>query len=657
MPILSFSHIPFKSKIILGTVLPLILLCLVSTFVYFSIQRQNETNTWVEHTHKVISEGQQLLKLLIDMETGQRGFLITGEVVFLEPFYSAKTIWDNKLTSLKALVSDNVEQVKRLNKIGKLQKRWLTDAAEPEIAARRMTGKTIEETLNSVRKLVERGTGKGIIDKVRVIKDQFIELEEVLMEQRLASQKEAVELTVLIVISGTILATALASIFVWYLSGNIINTLNILIRAVEKTEQGNFDNIIKINSNDEFHLLARSFNQMNNTLKESIQKMENAIKAKGDFLANMSHEIRTPMNGILGMLTLLEETKLDDEQNEYIESIRTCGDGLLVVINDILDISKLEAGKLHLESMPFDLRRTINECCYLLDVQASNKGLNIRADIDDKIPDFLIGDKLRIRQILLNIINNAIKFTEKGTVDLKVILKSQLEDQSLIYFSVEDKGIGISKEDQTKLFKAFSQVDNSISRKYGGTGLGLIICAQLVKQMKGDIFVESELNKGTTFTFNLPLLRAKDNLSSSSNNCINQLMPQEKLSKKYPVKILLAEDNNINQAIAKKLFQKLGYSIDMAKDGLEAVESVLENKYDMVFMDMQMPNMDGVTATKEIIKLQPDEHPYIVAMTANVLLQDKQRCFDAGMQGFVGKPVNIDHIIKAIEQYGNRTTI
>ena len=421
------------------------------------------------------------------METGERGFLITGNSLFLEPFDNALEVWSAKISQLTELVADNKTQVERLNKIDALQQQWLTQAAEKEIAARRQVNDTEFATMEKVIQLIEAQTGKNIIDQIRQIKQQFIQAEHRLMIERQQAASQAITSAKRVVLFGGASAVILAIFITLYITTQLVRNLNILVHSTEQISAGDFDHKVLVSSQDEFSLLATSFNRMTISLKQSIEKMESAVQVKTDFLANMSHEIRTPMNGILGMLTLLEETHLNKQQLEYIESIRSCGDGLLVVINDILDISKLEAGKLALEQQSFDLSAVINESCFLLDSLASQKGLTISILIDKNIPDYLVGDRLRIRQVLLNLLSNAIKFSNQGDVQLILTIDSMTDQHCNINIEIIDQGIGISADDIDKLFKPFSQVDTSTTRLYGGTGLGLIICAQLVKQMGGGV--------------------------------------------------------------------------------------------------------------------------------------------------------------------------
>jgi len=643
--ILNHLNLSIRQKITFAFALPLFLMTLVATLLYVSSNRQSESARWVEHTHQVISQGNQLLRLLVDMETGERGYVITGNEVFLEPFNKAKKIWSSEIVSLTQLVSDNPEQVKRLIEIDTLQKQWLVKAAQKEIDARAKVTNSDLNTMKIVISMIEAQTGKDIIDQIRQIKSQFIQAENTLLLARNLSAKQAINNVKLTVFLGIVTTLLLAGFLSVYIYSYIAKTLQELVATTKRIASGDFDHSVKLNSKDEFYLLGQSFNSMAKSLKESIEKMESAVKVKTDFLANMSHEIRTPMNGILGMLTLLEDTNLSKQQIEYIESIRSCGDGLLVVINDILDISKLEAGKLDLEQHAFDLRLMVNETCYLLDAMASQKGITISISIDNKLPKYLLGDRLRIRQVLLNLLSNAIKFTNQGTVQLNVALNSLSEGDCSLMIEVIDQGIGIAAEDLDKLFKPFSQVDTSTTRLYGGTGLGLIICAQLIKQMGGNISVKSKQGQGSIFSLTLSLAVAEELLSNEQNPLIND---KADLSSQFPLAILVAEDNKINQIIARKLFSKLGYKVDIAVNGLLAVTAVKNKSYDMIFMDMQMPEMDGVTATKEILKLAGKENIPIVAMTANVMADDKQRCIEAGMVGFVGKPINIDHIINEI---------
>lgn len=645
MPFLStFQSIPLRKKILLGLILPVALLASISISVFYSLEKQQKTADMVEHTHKVIASAHELSKLLIDMETGERGYLITGNKDFLEPYFEASSLWELKLNALKRLVSDNPAQKVLLLDIEELQEQWQVKAANVEIATRQQMDKSEQEIMADVVFLIEQETGKNIIDAIRRIKHKFIAVEQNLMTVRQAENLQASKQTRLLIIVGTLAALLIACAAIFIIFNSISRNLNQLISGTERVSGGDFSQPIKVDSKDEFQRLADAFNMMSYSLKKSIEELETALKVKSNFLANMSHEIRTPMNGILGMLSFLENSKLDRNQREYIDSIRSCGNGLLVVINDILDISKLEAGKLAIETKPFNIRKAVNEVCFLLDNEISQKGLALRLRVDTRLAQYYLGDEIRIKQILLNLLNNAIKFTDAGEILVSV---SQYGEE--VRFTVKDQGIGISDADQTKLFKPFSQVDASITRKYGGTGLGLIICAQLIKQMKGNIKVESELGDGSKFVFKLPLAITHD--VPASEIVADSESDTKDFAVKYPLSILVVEDNNINQVIAKKMFSQLGYLVAVAADGEKAVQVTQNKKFDVVYMDMQMPIMDGVTATKIILDEQQNNPPYIVAMTANVLQEDRDRCSAAGMKDFIGKPIAIDDIKRTIIDY------
>lgn len=392
------------------------------------------------------------------------------------------------------------------------------------------------------------------------------------------------------------------------------------------------------------------------TEKKLAQKeREKILQTKSEFLANMSHEIRTPMNGILGMVTLLGETKLSSEQDEMLKIVKSCGDGLMTILNDILDYSKIEAGKVSLEIIAFDLRKMINEVLYLSSFKASQKGIELISVIEDATPKFLYGDVTRIRQILMNFVSNAAKFTEKGKIVIEVKSIDVKADIHDIKFSVIDSGIGISPENQKQLFKPFSQADSSITRKFGGTGLGLTIIAKLSKIMGGKIGVESNVGKGSNFNITLSLKRAEQEHSIKS--AVGDSYSKEELDLEISYhKILVVEDNNVNQKIAKMMLKKLGFSCDVVGNGLECLEQLKltnGNDYTLIFMDMKMPEMDGITATKKIIEKYGDNRPLIVATTANVFKSDKELCFKAGMDDFIPKPIRIIDLKRILITYGN----
>jgi len=363
-------------------------------------------------------------------------------------------------------------------------------------------------------------------------------------------------------------------------------------------------------------------------LDEALAFMQNSSRAEGEFLAVVSHEIRTPMNGVLGMAQLLQMTELTEEQRRYVETIQSSGETLLTIINDILDLSKLDAGKVTLAARPVDLRSVVADVIDLLRPQAQHKGLYLDTEIDKSVPPWIVGDATRLKQVLTNLVGNAVKFTHHGGVQ---VFGRILPDATTLECKVVDSGIGIPADKTPRLFKKFSQVDSSINRRYGGTGLGLVITKRLVEGMGGTISVESKQRQGSTFTFCLPVAISQAPAETTGPTAAPGPLPSE-------LRILLVEDNAVNQMLALGVLQKLGCRADLAHDGEEAIAMTRASGYDVVLMDMQMPKMDGVSATRAIRAMENVHQPYIIALTANAMESDRQLCLSAGMNDFLAKP-------------------
>ncbi len=386
---------------------------------------------------------------------------------------------------------------------------------------------------------------------------------------------------------------------------------------------------------------------------------ENANRLKSEFLANMSHEIRTPLNGVLGMLQLLARCKRTSDQGQYIEDARTSAEGLLSLLNDVLDLSKIEANYVSLETIPFSVRQCVSEAARTMCARAKQKHLALTFEIVEPVPQALVGDPLRLRQILLNLIGNAIKFTDQGQVAVTVrCQESHHPGMAQLHFAVADTGIGISAAAQGHVFDAFRQADASTTRKYGGTGLGLAICSRLVQMMDGKIWVESQQEKGSVFHITLALPITAERSSSLPGDAAvpsrNGARSADATKHNYPrqaTRVLLAEDNPINQKIVVHLLHQRGHSVTVADDGRKAVELAAGEDFDLILMDVQMPVMGGYEAVRAIRKQQAANHKRvpIVAMTANTMSGDREKCLEAGMDGYIAKPIDFKDLIRLVE--------
>ena len=412
---------------------------------------------------------------------------------------------------------------------------------------------------------------------------------------------------------------------------------------------------------------AQELEQKNEELEAALATTREATQLRSRFLANISHEIRTPMNGVLGMTDFLLGTQLSSEQQEFADSIKRSADSLLTLINDILDLSKMEAGKLRLDRVPFQLGATLAELASLFAVEARLKGLEFVSIVPSELPRLVVGDPGRLRQVLKNLLGNALKFTDRGEIGIQAEVLNRATNVVQVRFTVHDTGIGITPDQQIRLFESFTQGDGSSTRRHGGTGLGLAISKQLVELLGGEIGVSSEPGQGSRFWFTASFGLAAPAEIPASKPAVKVAPPRttaavpKRPAVPNPVaiqshsRILLAEDNEINQRITLRLLEKLGVAADAVVNGREAVQALEKRKYDLVLMDCQMPDMDGFEATA-IVRSREDgtHHTPICALTANAMEGDRERCLAAGMDDYISKPVGLEKLQKAVDRWVHR---
>jgi signal transduction histidine kinase/ActR/RegA family two-component response regulator len=412
--------------------------------------------------------------------------------------------------------------------------------------------------------------------------------------------------------------------------------------------------------------------QLNKQLEAAIGRAEQSAleanlgsQAKSDFLAVMSHEIRTPMNAVIGFTSLLLDTQLSGEQRDWLRTVRSSGEALLTIINDILDFSKIESGRLELEQQPVSVRQCINDIVGLLGEQARRKNLDLRSVVDLRVPGWITTDGTRLRQVLLNLVGNAIKFTERGEVEVSIVCETGAAGEALLGFNVRDTGAGIAPDRLVRLFKPFSQADSSTTRKYGGTGLGLAICRSLAKLLGGSVEVARTSSAGTTFHFSiacLPCDLMPDALPSDLVPEAGGRPTRPPLfappangtgDRQPPLRLIVAEDNVVNRKLLQHLFRRLKFEAEFVTNGVECLQLLREDAYDLVLMDCQMPEMDGYEATQRIRAGEGGEAHRtirIIALTAHAMAGDREKCLAAGMDDYLTKPIQPPQLVAALER-------
>ncbi|WP_413582412.1 ATP-binding protein [Bdellovibrio sp. HCB288] len=581
------------------------ILVIIGVTIFYSGRQLQLASLWRKHTYEVLTEVQKTKANLEESKVTLSAMFI-DPTISQEPFNSAQLALQRNLDTLSKLASDNPTQARRIQRLKSLSATkstiWQRFAAELQHNGKILTDEKYRSLLTSAE----------TSEIHRLLSDIETE-EQTLLTQRSGKLESKFINTCILVAVGIGI-----SFLLFFLSTRLLSNQ---IRMRESIEA---------------------------ELEVARTKALEASNMKSAFLANMSHEIRTPLNGIIGMLKLFEQTPLNSRQQDYFETIKTSSNALLSLINEILDLSKIESGKLQLEETNFELSSLVRSAVSIVEYSARMKNLEIKIEIDPTVPEFLTGDPLRLRQVLLNLINNAIKFSEQGTIKVRITPKGPDAEGSMhLLFEVIDQGVGFDDDTRKKLFKSFTQGDSSTTRKYGGTGLGLAISKQIVEMMRGKIDVDSVKGIGSRFYFDV-------NLGVPSTDATISRMANLKPTSMIRGHILIAEDNLINQKVVSEMLATMGCTSRTAENGNAAIAALLSEKFDLVLMDAQMPILDGYEATRRIRKGQAGDDNRaipILATTANAIKGDIEQCLESGMNDYISKPISYNDLMFKINKW------
>ena len=608
--------------------IPKILVLLASILIlsalvisYLNMQHVKSTSADTLHTQNVINLTNELLLDIIDKQNGVRGFIISGNERFLQPYYNSISSENKHFSELKELTKDNAQQISRLDTL----KRLINEKNNFFI-------KTIDsishQKFNDEEKTAAIENGKSITDKIRATTKRIIEMEYALLEQTKKKNEESEKNAGVIFIMLTLGIVFILLIYYYIIS----------IQA-KKNKLALEDTYIQ-------ELKIIKLKAAKDIAEETSRISELAVHAKQQFLSNMSHEIRTPMNSIVGFTNVLLKTNLTDIQKEYLQAIKTSGESLNVLINDILDLAKVDAGKMTFEKRPFHIEESITSMLHLFDLKVKEKGLEIVKEFDKKIPPILIGDPIRLHQIILNLMSNAVKFTDKGKIIVCTTLLNEDEEKATVEIAITDTGIGIAADKINDIFNLFEQATVSTSRSYGGTGLGLAIAKQLVEAQGGSIGIKSKIGEGATFSF---ILSFDKNIGEEVTETAPEIrIPNAEIKN---LRILVAEDVPLNQLLIKTILSDFGFEYEVVANGKLAVEKLQTNTYDVILMDLMMPEMNGYEATEYIRKTMNSKIP-IIALTADVTSIDVAKCKAIGMDDYISKPIDEELLYSKMISFG-----